>query len=242
MKNLKISGLALVTLLFIYLQPCQAQVPVVGPNVNLQPHLPASVRTQKMKSDARNTRDTPGRTNTNYSNQNSGSGNEKGNPSRAPEIHRSSADGRADSVSEALEEDPALIRKTDASGYTALHHAAVGGHLDVIEVLLEKGAKINARGSRGETPLLLAASKGNSEVVRLLAEKGADVNQAASDGKTPLHKAAMSGHSETISILLEAEADPSVTDRSRRTPLDLAERYRAGDAERIIRALKEASE
>ena len=117
----------------------------------------------------------------------------------------------------------------------------MGGHTDVVELLLERGAAINSRGSRGETALLLAASKGNSEVVKLLAEHGADVNQASSDRKTPLHKAAMSGDFETVEVLLEAGADPSIKDRSGRTAAELAERYRAGDYDRVVRALESAT-
>lgn len=231
-------ALATLILSFLLLLPATAQMPV-GPNINLQPHLPSSVRTQKMKSDARNTGTAPNQYNKTQSPQKGPKGSQT--RSKAPEIHRSAADGRADSVSQAIDEDPQLIRKTDASGYTALHHAAVGGHPDVIQVLIDKGAKLDARGSRGETALLLAASKGNHEVVKLLAENGADVDKPASDGKTPLHKAAMAGHSETVAVLLDAGADATATDRSGRSALDLAERYRAGDAERIIRALKEAA-
>lgn len=220
-----------------------AQPPIVGPSINISPNL-QSVRAHQMKGEARDVRDAsrknapPPRQQT----QTNSTTNRPTGKARASSVHRSAADGRAESVSAAVDKNPHVVRSKDSSGYTPLHHAAIGGHSDVVEVLLEKGAQINMTGGRGETALYLAASKGNAAVVELLATNGADVNRASSDGKTPLHKAAMAGHADTVITLLEAGADPAATDRSRRTPLQMAERYRAGDYDRIIRALKEASE
>jgi len=43
---------------------------------------------------------------------------------------------------------PELINQRDELGATALHHAAFGGHRDVVEALVEQGAEINARDSK----------------------------------------------------------------------------------------------
>jgi len=226
--------------LFLATQGAQAQMPGVAP-INIQHTLPASVRSQKMKSDARNTRDAGQNRPTYQDTDQSNPSTTPSKASQAPAIHRSAADGRADSVAEALDQEPRLLYQKDASGYTALHHAAVGGHLDVIEVLLDKGAKLDAIGSRGETALYLAASKGNYEVVKLLSEHGANVDRASSDGKTPLHRAAMAGDSDTVTVLLDAGADASLKDRSGKTALEMAQRYRQGDSERVIRSLEKAA-
>jgi len=46
-----------------------------------------------------------------------------------------------------------LINQRDQLGATALHHAAFGGHRDVVQALVEHGAEINARDSEfGATP------------------------------------------------------------------------------------------
>ena len=46
-----------------------------------------------------------------------------------------------------------LINQRDETGATALHHAALGGHCDVVRVLVEHGADINAADSKfGATP------------------------------------------------------------------------------------------
>ena len=46
-----------------------------------------------------------------------------------------------------------LINQRDGLGATALHHAAFGGHRDVVQALVEQGAEINAPdGQFGATP------------------------------------------------------------------------------------------
>ena len=111
----------------------------------------------------------------------------------------------------------------------------------MVETLLSQNVRVDSLGSRGETALLLAASKGHSEVVKILVKHGADPNRASSDGNTPLHKAAMDGHAEVVIALLEAGADPAIKDRSGRNALEIAERYRQGDSQRVIRSLQQAT-
>lgn len=46
-----------------------------------------------------------------------------------------------------------LVNQRDQLGATALHHAALGGHRDVVQALAEHGAEINAADSQfGATP------------------------------------------------------------------------------------------
>ena len=216
-----------------------AQPPIVGPSINMQPQVP--VRAHTMKGDARDVRDSSRQPKAQPApkakTQNSTTTVEK-----APQIHRASADGQAESGKQALTDDPSLVGSRDGSGYTPLHHAAIGGHAEVVEVLLEGGAKLDSIGSRGETALFLASSAGNAEVVELLAKAGADPNKASADGKTPLHKAAMAGNAEVVEVLLAAGADPTTKDRSGRTALEIAEHYQAGDSRRVIKSLQEATQ
>jgi ankyrin repeat protein len=46
--------------------------------------------------------------------------------------------------------------KEDASGWNALHYAAIGGHKEIAELLIAKGADVNAMNGIGKTPLDLA--------------------------------------------------------------------------------------
>ena len=62
------------------------------------------------------------------------------------------------------------VNEENAIGYTPLHYAAAGGHIDIVELLIEHGANINATDSsnKGATPLDYAHWKGQMEVVEVL--------------------------------------------------------------------------
>lgn len=63
----------------------------------------------------------------------------------------------------------------DASGYSALHHAALNGHQDIVELLLTHEASTNILDVKGSSPLHLAAWAGNIDIVRLLLCHGPSV-------------------------------------------------------------------
>jgi ankyrin repeat protein len=61
--------------------------------------------------------------------------------------------GNAEDVRAIVHGHPELINQRDELGATALHHAAFGGHRDVVRALVEQGADINSRdGEFGATP------------------------------------------------------------------------------------------
>ena len=61
--------------------------------------------------------------------------------------------GNVTDVRAIAEQHADLIKQRDKLGATALHHAAFGGHRDVVRVLVEHGAEINAADSEfGATP------------------------------------------------------------------------------------------
>jgi ankyrin repeat protein len=61
--------------------------------------------------------------------------------------------GNVTDVRAIAEQHAQLIKQRDKLGATALHHAAFGGHRDVVRVLVERGAEINAADSEfGATP------------------------------------------------------------------------------------------
>ena len=57
--------------------------------------------------------------------------------------------------------------------YTALHCAAVTGHLEAAALLIERGAKVSLANAYGNTPLDYAHSKEMGEMVAFLKSKGA---------------------------------------------------------------------
>lgn len=60
------------------------------------------------------------------------------------------------------------------TGWTPLHYAATGGHLEIINLLLENHAYIDAESPNATTPLMMAANYGTPAAVKLLLEAGAD--------------------------------------------------------------------
>jgi len=95
----------------------------------------------------------------------------------------------------------------------ALHHAAMGGHLECARRLLKAGAFVdqpsaltNGAGP-GHTPLLVAAYGGHYKLVKLLLRAKASVNLRAKDGATALVAAASAGHKRVVKALLRAGAN-----------------------------------
>ena len=91
------------------------------------------------------------------------------------------------------------VNRRDASGSTALLHAAMAGNQGIVKFLISKGAEINIKErSMGLSPISAAAANGHESVVKLLIEMGAtDIDGAISAAK-------QFGHEE-IEALLNAK-------------------------------------
>ena len=63
--------------------------------------------------------------------------------------------------------------------FTALHHAAVGGHVDAVVMLLAAGARTDLKDFRGRTPADVAKRTGNTEIQLII---GAAAEQCAPVG------------------------------------------------------------
>jgi ankyrin repeat protein len=64
-----------------------------------------------------------------------------------------SKSGNFSDVTAIVQNHPDLINQRDSLGATALHHAAFGGHRDVVRALVEHGAEINVPDDEfGATP------------------------------------------------------------------------------------------
>ncbi len=91
----------------------------------------------------------------------------------------------------------------DEDWLTALHYAAVGGHLPTFLKLYQHPASVQqAAHSFQSNALMGAAWKGKEDIVRfLLSQKETDVNWKDEFGQTALHAAAHGGYLRTFQIL-----------------------------------------
>ncbi len=136
-----------------------------------------------------------------------------------------SAAGKGDpnTVSTLIKSGADLDEK-DIDGYTALHHAAMAGHTEVVRLLIENGADLKAE-RNGFIPLHSAAYRGQVNVVRILLASGSEVNVKTDFGHTPLLLAASHGHTDVVRILIENGADLNAKDVNGSTAIHNAAFY-----------------
>lgn len=74
------------------------------------------------------------------------------------------------------------VNRKDLDGLTALHHAVVGGHLEVVRILCcamrKYGLSFEVVDPLGLTPFLCACRYGRHDIASLLAASGANVSGA----------------------------------------------------------------
>ncbi|XP_018618490.2 inversin isoform X3 [Scleropages formosus] len=114
------------------------------------------------------------------------------------------------------------INMADKYGGTALHAAALSGHVSTVRLLLERGAMVDALDVMKHTPLFRACEMGHRDVILTLIKGGARVDLVDLDGHTALHWAALGGNAEVCQILMENGISPNVQDQAGRTPLQCA--------------------
>ncbi|MEO1301074.1 MAG: ankyrin repeat domain-containing protein [Bacteroidota bacterium] len=138
----------------------------------------------------------------------------------------------------------------EPSQITALQHAALGGHLEVVQYLLEAGANINHRDIQGNSVVFYAATGGSIEVVKHLMKTGADMapeTNTECKGLNLLHIAIIHNGQDFVISLLDLMQNQGVDIRamaSKRTdlkdhasPLSLADQI-YGKGNRVSSRLK----
>jgi hypothetical protein len=116
---------------------------------------------------------------------------------------------------------------------TALHAAAAGHRVQIVDLLLATGADPGAaRNHRRSQPLHYAADgnpqspawfpKRQVEVIRLLLKSGADIDAPDANGATPLHRAVRTRCAAAVRTLLDSGADPTAKNKPGSTPFHLA--------------------
>ena len=120
--------------------------------------------------------------------------------------------GRVEDLRRAVAEDPELVTRRAADGFTALHYACFFGGAPAAAVLLEAGADPDAEAANPSRvrPLHSAAAARDAESARMLLEAGADANAKQAGGFTALQAAAQHDDEPLAALLLRHGADPAL--------------------------------
>lgn len=132
------------------------------------------------------------------------------------------------------EDDPAGVQlllkhkaKADtrnATGRSALHEAALAGHVEIIDILLAAGADVQAADAQGRTPWLEAARGARLPALEKLAAAGAPASVNDAEGRNALHlaSAAEDVSPALVRRLLEWGVDPEQVDAAGKRAIDVA--------------------
>lgn len=122
-----------------------------------------------------------------------------------------------------VEEGQVTEDEPNVDGVTAMHVAAQGGHLEVVDLLIESGADVTILDDEKRSPLLLAVKGNYGEVALSLLKAGADPNMEYVDdeGKTHnlLFDAIMVENDEFVLTLIEKGAKLDYQDEKKITTL-----------------------
>jgi len=99
------------------------------------------------------------------------------------------------------------INRRNVVGRTALHIAAVMGHLSCALQLLALDADLSRKDNYGYTPLHCAAISGNLRCLKEFLDRGADFRSMDRNGWTPLNFSARYGHATCVRELVARGAD-----------------------------------
>jgi ankyrin repeat protein len=119
------------------------------------------------------------------------------------------------------------------AGDTALHLAAAGYRVEIVDRLLAAGADPNAANNhRRSTPLHYAAdgfitgpvwnATRQVDTLRRLLDHGANIHSQDKNGATPLHRAVRTRCAAAVRYLLDAGADATRPNKPGSTPFHLA--------------------
>jgi ppGpp synthetase/RelA/SpoT-type nucleotidyltranferase len=124
-----------------------------------------------------------------------------------------------------LLEDGVDVNAADIDQRTALHHASLRGHVQVVGLLLARDdIDVNATTLAKWTALHHASVNGHEQVVELLlARDGVNVNAADIKQVTALHRASVKGNENIVKQLLtKVGVDVNARNNRQRTALDVA--------------------
>ncbi|EJD76142.1 hypothetical protein LOAG_16844 [Loa loa] len=140
------------------------------------------------------------------------------------ELIESLRKNRAEDAKRLLQKFDTLRSGKDDSGRTAVHWAASGGCLEIVQFCVsQQESDAIAMDDMGWTPLMIACSAGRLEVVRyLITLPLVNVNTPNNNKQTALHYAASKNRPQITTILLKNGANVNAQDNYQATPLHRA--------------------
>jgi ankyrin repeat protein len=134
-------------------------------------------------------------------------------------LHEASKNGLSRLVQAILGRDASMVNAQDQDGNTALHHAAIGGHVEVTGTLLAYGGDVSIGDKYEAQPLFRAAGCHHADIVDLLLKAGADPNAKDRYGQIALHGPSETDDVRVQQLLIEAGSDINTRGAWNRTPL-----------------------
>ena len=167
-------------------------------------------------------------------------------------LHKAANKGDLDECKKWVEEPPEGEDKIEvdelgANDRTAMHRAAGGGFMEIVEYLISKGGNISKADKSGRTPLHWAAIAGHVEVTEYLVGKGADITAETKSKMNILHCACEAQKVEMVRFIMAhvkgndelKEKMTGAKNSDDKIPFDLAVASKNKD---IIGALKEGGD
>ena len=113
-------------------------------------------------------------------------------------------------------------RKLNCVDRSALHIAAIYGHIWVCKVIMYKIVEINPGDNEGWTTFHYAALHGRLNICELFMKTIGDGLPKTNEGDTPLHLAALNGHVKVCILILQSFRNKNPRNHDGKTPLTIA--------------------
>lgn len=99
-------------------------------------------------------------------------------------------------------------------GYSIVHHATLGGHLEILDVIRRNAGSLGIKTSYGRTPLHMAAERGDEKIVTwLLRNEGETFHFKDFNDDYPMNLAIRNLHYDAVCVLSDHDALPDRFDR-----------------------------
>lgn len=137
-------------------------------------------------------------------------------------LHAAVLENSLKNVQDLIDQGVDVNKVDDRYDCTALHMAAMHGHLEIAKALRKAGAKIYVETAKKEPLMFAAVSSGNIDLIKFLLAEGASSKSRNADGENLIHHAITCRHRDVVQFLIATKVDVKATDKKGYTPLHTA--------------------